>query len=107
MNGAELLCAMLTDPTERENARLDWDRKITARGDLLDDILNRYDSSRCAPAGSVWAAFNAVTESADHRKPNREAKEADVRRSRRFESILTGPADQLKQVAYAQAVAAL
>jgi phage/plasmid-like protein (TIGR03299 family) len=78
-------------------------RAIAARRDVLADILARYDSDRCGVGGirgTKWAAFNAVTEHADYAAPRwKVGTEAD-RLSRRFESVLTGDADELKQTAF-------
>jgi hypothetical protein len=72
-------------------------------------MLDRYESERCGlngQRGMAWAALNAVTESADHGKlGGRFAGSEDAKRSRRFESILTGAADDAKQVAYQRALA--
>lgn len=102
--GAEALADAM-DATEEEAKTLA--ATIEKRNTMLDDILERYESTRCRPAGSVWAAYNAVTEHANHAKPAREAKDAMTRASRRFENVLTGEADALSQIAYTQAVAAI
>jgi hypothetical protein len=41
-----------------------------------------------------------VTEFADHRKPARQIGTEQDRLSRRFESVLNGDADEIKQTAY-------
>ena len=104
--GADVLAATL-DVTEAglELARKEFSKKIERRAGVLDDILGIYESERCEPKGTLWASWNAVTESADHRKPGRQSKDAELRASRRFESVLVGDADELKQAAYTQAVA--
>src|SRR5262245_23602757 len=91
-------------------AERDLDRKARERieeqkKNALEDILKRYESERCTPRGSLWAAFNAVTEHADHQTKERQSRREETRLSRRFDSILTGEADELKQAAYSQALA--
>jgi phage/plasmid-like protein (TIGR03299 family) len=85
------------------------EKAIEKRGEILTDIIERYESERCGmngQRGTAWAALNAVTESADHGKlGGRFVGSENDRRSRRFESILTGAADEVKQVAYVQALA--
>ena len=54
--------------------------------------------------GTAWSAFNAVTESADHAKiGTRRVGTLDDQRSRRFENVLAGNADEMKQAAFALA----
>lgn len=101
MKGADVLAAAvkMTDAARDLEAKK-IQAEIDRRKNLLDDILNRYDSEKCGTngmRGTVWAGFNAVTEAADHGRRyigTQEAKE-----SRRFESVLTGDADELKQAA--------
>jgi len=73
------------------------------------DVLPRHESKRCGlngQRGSAWAALNAVTESADHGQlGGRFVGSEQAKLSRRFESILTGAADEAKQVAYNRALA--
>jgi phage/plasmid-like protein (TIGR03299 family) len=73
--------------------------------DLLEEILRRYESGTCAPRGTAWAAFNAVTETADHSQEWGPSRGKDLE-SRRMESTLDGEADRMKQVAYRLATAA-
>lgn len=102
--GADLLAAALdVTVAERDLAAKSFQRKIERRGEVLVDILNRYESERCSPRGSVWAAYNAVSEHADHGKMQRQSRDIDTRRSQRFESVLTGEADTMKQAAYVAA----
>lgn len=102
--GADVLAASLrVSEIERELARKRIQRQIEHREALLNDMIERYDSERCGVGGirgTKWAAFNAVTESFDHRKPRREVGSEQDRLSRRFESVLDGDADQVKQTAY-------
>jgi phage/plasmid-like protein (TIGR03299 family) len=108
--GADVLAAMIeADAAERELARKSIAAKIERRGEILQDMLERYESERCGlngQRGTAWAAVNAVTESADHGKlGGKFVGSENAKASRRFESILTGEADEAKQVAYDRALA--
>ncbi len=103
LKGADVLAAALkkTD-ADRELAAKKIQKEIDKRESIMDEILRRYDEGRCTPAGSTWAAFNAVTEFVDHTKQRRfQGTEAS---SRRFEHLLTGDGDEMKQVAYNLAI---
>ena len=95
-------------------AQLDLERKqfeaaAERRRDILSDILNRYESGTNGVSGmrgTAWSAFNAVTESADHAKiGTRRVGSLDDQRSRRFENVLSGTADEMKQAAFSLATA--
>lgn len=77
------------------------------RREVLTDIINRYESDTNGAngmRGTAWSAFNAVTESADHAKiGTRRVGTLDDQRSRRFENVLSGAADEMKQAAYSLA----
>jgi phage/plasmid-like protein (TIGR03299 family) len=108
--GADVLAAALkvTD-AERDLAKKSFEKKIERRGEVLDDILSRYESERCGIGsirGTAWAAFNAVTEHADHAKIGKQASDPVVRQSRRFESAITGDSDNMKQTAFQLALSA-
>ncbi len=106
--GAPMLASLIKGTSEeRAAAERQFELKIAKRDRTFQDILERYDSERCQPRGSVWAAFNAVTEHADHNKLGKVSKDASLRASRRFESVLTGDADEMKQAAYSVALAAM
>lgn len=98
--------------TEAEQAakRAEFDNECEKRENILEDILTRYESEKNGVngmRGSVWAAFNSVTESADHGAAGgRYTGEQVARASRRFDSVLNGRADEVKQVAYTLATAA-
>lgn len=79
--------------------------RVERRGEILDDIMNRYESERCHPRGTAWAAFNAITEHADHNTVGRQSSDTQTRLSRRFESVLAGDRDEMKQMAFATAMA--
>jgi phage/plasmid-like protein (TIGR03299 family) len=98
----------LLSADERRAALRRFEKLISEREDVSEEILNRYDSERCGlngMRGTLWAGFNAVTEFADHSGLIR-YKGAD-KESRRFESTLYGNEDHLKQVAFQKAVVLL
>lgn len=81
--------------------------KSRLRGEILADLVARYESERCQVngiAGTLWAAMNAVTEHADYSNGKRHVGTAEAQASRKFESVLSGDADELKQVAYTEAM---
>lgn len=104
MKGADALAAVLkVDEAQRELERKRLAREIERRENMLEEILTRYEAGTNAVSGirgTQWAAFNAVTEYADHTRPRRQMGSEEERKSRQFESILTGSADDLKQIAY-------
>jgi phage/plasmid-like protein (TIGR03299 family) len=109
IKGADALAAAL-QVTEAQRAleAKRFERLIERRGEILEDILNRYESERCSVGGirgTAWGAFNAITEHADHAKLGRSAADQETRLSRRFESSLIGDADTLKQAAFDAALA--
>ena len=104
LKGADALAAVLAvTEAERELERKSIAAKIERRGEILADILDRYESERCGLGGmrgTAWAGFNAVTEHADHVKPGRQSGSIETRASRRFESAVSGDGDDMKQAAY-------
>ena len=80
--------------------------KLTARRDsLLEEVLERHEAGHCYPVGSAWAAYNAVSETADHGSYSKFKRgDTDTRASRRFESVIAGDADELKQTAFNMAL---
>ncbi len=97
-----LAAAIATTQASRELARKSFEQKIERRGEILADILERYESERCGIGsirGTAWSAFNAVTEHADHAKVGRQSQDPLTRMSRRFESVISGAADEMKQTA--------
>lgn len=100
LKGADVLAAAVaTTDAERTLARKSFANKIERRGEILTDILTRYDSDRCQPRGTAWGALNAITEHADHSRPARQSRDVELRQSRRFESAIDGDADTMKQTA--------
>jgi phage/plasmid-like protein (TIGR03299 family) len=112
--GADLLAAsMAVTEVERDLVAKAITRKIKRRGEVLEDILARHESERCGIGGirgSAWAAYNAVSEYADHGmsyKGDRDGNTASAQlnaASRRFESMIYGQADEMKQVAFEKAL---
>ena len=95
--------------TDRE-LRVAFERQFLSlrdkRGKLFDDIMDRYESPRCqvpGAEGTLWAAFNAVTESVDHGVVCRYQGTERAKAETRFMSIINGKADGYKQVALAVA----
>lgn len=107
--GADVLAAAVakTEATY-ELERKSFARKIERRGEILEDILARHESETCGVGGmrgTLWAAFNAVTEHADHNDLSKQSRDRELRLSRRFESVISGDADEMKQAAYRVATA--
>lgn len=107
--GADALAAALkVTEAERDLAAKSFARKIERRGEVLADIMERYESERCGIGGmrgSVWSGFNAVTEHADFgSESRRKVGSTQQQQERRFESTISGDLDQMKQVAYTTAM---
>ena len=101
--GAELVAAaQAREAKDKAELAAKLQKEMDQRKALLNDILDRYHSDRCQP-GTVWGAFNAVTEHADHYKSRQRGTQHD-RDSRKMESVLYGKADDMKQVAYEYAI---
>jgi phage/plasmid-like protein (TIGR03299 family) len=106
LKGSDALAAALkVSDAGRELAAKRFEREIKRRENVLEDILSRYDQGRCHPQGTAWAAFNSVTEHADHNSIGRKKGTTEEKASRRLESILGGERDEMKQVAYENALA--
>lgn len=110
--GADALAAALDiAEADRELKRKAIQRQIDTRKNLLTDILTRYESGTNGVGGmrgSAWSGLNAVTEAADHGPLGGRFSGTDHdKASRRFESVLSGRADEVKQVAFAAAVATI
>lgn len=109
VKGADALAAALAvTEAERELKAKTIAKQIEKRREILTDIVERYESERCGIGsirGTAWSAFNAITEHADHGKTGRRTGTIEERKSKRFESIVAGQADELKQVAYVKAMA--
>jgi phage/plasmid-like protein (TIGR03299 family) len=95
-------------PGALDLARKSFEAKVERRGELLEEIIAAYETEkngRNSMRGTAWAAFNAVTDAADHSKLGRKVGTADEQRSRRFENVLAGQADDMKQAAFQLATA--
>lgn len=111
--GADVLAATIAKTqAQRDLLERSYTKKIERREEVLADIIERYESERCGIGsirGTAWAAFNAITEHADH---NRLAKPGTWKRSdadkaaRKFESVISGDMDDMKQVAFELAMKA-
>ena len=104
LNGAEagayfrgLSGADLPHPSERQ-------RK--SRNEVLGKMFDNFDNDRNTVAGvkhTAWAAYNAVSEWADHQRKYRGTTPAD-KADRQLDSIWFGQSHQLKQAAYRRAL---
>jgi phage/plasmid-like protein (TIGR03299 family) len=109
-NSGDVLKAILAveDIDEKHTAEKALERAITRRKEVLADILERYESERCnglaSISGTVWSAVNAVTEFADHSPLNRFKGTDQERKESRFQSVIDGRADEIKQSALARAM---
>lgn len=111
MMGADMLLDYSIKMTEidRDAERARLDREIRNRKRLFDEVMERYESETNGVngmRGTAWSAFNAVTESADHGRLGGRSV-GDEKESRRFESVLNGQADEVKQIAYEQVLQVL
>jgi phage/plasmid-like protein (TIGR03299 family) len=109
--GADVLAAAVAKTEAGQNyelLRAAAQRRIDSRKSIIEDILERYESPTNGIGGmrgTGWAAFNAVTESADHGELASRHVGKD-KASRRFESVIAGPADTIKQIAFEQVMTA-
>lgn len=107
--GAGLLAQMIAkDEAHRKLLTKTFEAKIERRGEILMDILERYEAEKNGTngmRGTGWSYYNAVTEHADHHTLGRKVGSQEVRDSRRLESILEGDGDQMKQAALEKALA--
>lgn len=104
---AQVLDGIIKGQEARDQVQAAYQRAIDNRNAILEDMIARYEGERCGIGGirgTAWAALQAVTEHADHGK-RREGGSKEGRDSRRFESVLIGERDEMKQVAYQQALA--
>lgn len=110
LKGSDALAAALkvADADTKERIRKTLQKQIDRREGVLEEILARYEGERCGVngmRGTAWSALNAVTEYADHSAKVRYVGEPESRKSRKFESTIAGDADELKQVAFTEALA--
>ena len=88
LSGADLPCAS--------------ERQRNSRQKVLGQMLSNFDNDRNTLAGmkhTAWAAYNAVSEWADHQKIHRGSNPAE-KMNRKLDSIWFGGAHQVKQAAY-------
>ncbi len=100
-------CKADVSPEDFSYAVRTAEKEIKSRGEILHDIIERYHGERCRAngiEGTVWSALNAVTEHADYAKSKRKVGTRNEQDSRRFDSVLSGDADEMKQVAFTQAL---
>lgn len=99
----------VADASERATAEKQLEKALVRRKLLLDDVLERYESERnngnAQIAGTAWAAWNAVTEHADHSQLWRNNGTIREKQESRFESNLMGRADEIKATALNLAMA--
>jgi phage/plasmid-like protein (TIGR03299 family) len=96
--------------TDRDELMKAFEREVKNRETILADIKARYESETCGVGGirgSAWSAFNAISEAADHGPLGGrfKGKDSEDGRSRRFESIIGGKGDAIKQTAFTAALA--
>jgi phage/plasmid-like protein (TIGR03299 family) len=78
------------------------ERQKNARERVYGQMVANFDNDRNTLPGvkhTAWAAYNAVSEWADHQKAQR-GKTVEDKLNRRLDSIWFGAAHQLKQAAY-------
>lgn len=102
--GADVLAAAIAETQAVQDfdaLRRKCERDIEHRSEILDDILDRYNSNTCdGIRGTAWGTFNAFTEYADHNKLGRYNKnDTYAQQTQRFESTLLGTANDMKQTA--------
>jgi hypothetical protein len=106
---SSLARALAVTEAERKIAEAKIAKEIDQRKALFAEVMDRYESKNNGiqdMRGTGWAALNAVTEAADHGKlGGRYTGNEDEKASRRFESVVDGRADEVKQVAYQQVLA--
>lgn len=103
-DGAALEAALSLTQTAIDLREKAFDRKIERRGEVLQDIMNRYESPTC-PNDTAWDCLNAVTEHTTHNRIGRQRGSEQERAERRFESIVYGERDDMNQVALQKALA--
>lgn len=109
MTGAAAVAKMLAkNDTDREQLEKKYTGLIERRRTILDDMLDRWErpaNNLQGMKGTAWQGYNTVTEHANHNTIGRQVGSVTDRASRRVESLLNGPANELVQVALQHAVA--
>lgn len=104
--GADVLAAAIAKTeADRIMKMKKFEKEIEKRDSIMEEIFRRHEGEKCSPQGTLWGAFNAVTEFVDHTRQRRFT--GDEKDSRRFEHMLVGDGDTMKQVAYTSAVNAM
>jgi phage/plasmid-like protein (TIGR03299 family) len=107
--GADALAAATGVTQAKMDAEVKlWQSKIDRREKILEDVIERYESTHCnigGMAGTAWAAYNAFSEHTDHARVGKQAQNKEIRDSRRFTSVLVGAGDDMKQIAFEKALA--
>lgn len=95
-----------TNVDAKKAAQEKFDKEAEKYRSVFDDLVYRYQQDRIAEGGTLWRAFNSVTESANYGKLGGRQKGSDRDRlETKFSSIMNGPADKIQQVALTQAKA--
>lgn len=96
----------LTAATAIAEAERHFERLTKRKANVLDEILERYESPTNTAPGTAWAAFNAVTETLDHGTFNSKGRKGsqEEKLSRMMESAVSGESDAAKQVALTMAL---
>jgi phage/plasmid-like protein (TIGR03299 family) len=106
--GVDVLAKAVAKTTaDLELARKSVTKKIERRLNVLEDILDRYESrTNDGCRGTLEGCYNAVAESADHGKLGGRYKgDQEKRASRQFLNVVQGEADDVKQIALQKALA--
>ena len=107
VQSGQLLEGMLNmADAERKLAEKSLERKLARRGAIMEDLMTRYEEENQGKAGrgTAWAGFNSVTEHANHSQGQRRGN-GERQATRRFESIIDGPADDMMQAGFRLATA--
>lgn len=105
INGREVLDAIMSikDVEERQKSEERLEKARERRASLLDQIVDTYHNERCngmpGLQGTAWAAVNAVSEAVQHDGMFRYRGTERERRESHFESVMTGRAQELTQLA--------
>jgi phage/plasmid-like protein (TIGR03299 family) len=97
---ADLVARIVTAANERTEGLTR--KQADANADIVARVWGNYETRRNHLPGieeSVWSAYNAVSDWADHQRKAR-GKGDYERRENRLESVWFGPANEVKQAAY-------
>jgi phage/plasmid-like protein (TIGR03299 family) len=102
-----VLVAAFGDPNAPDLSKAARDRKVERVKDAARDVSRRLGGATgtlTAP-NTAWALFNAISEWVDHGQHTYQGSQRE-RAENRFQSVLTGKGNGLKQLAWAQLLAA-